>query len=99
MSPSALPPPSKTKELYHMREAHAVRIPDQDQGGRFERRHALCPVIVGRHQFSHLGNHCRPGFRSGRGLEVGFVDRGLRKRFDAYRGHSREDFRDTIHPF
>src|SRR5260370_13168189 len=81
----------QTKELHRVRDAHAVCIPDQDQGGCFERRHALCPIVVLAHQMSRLGNEGRPGFGPGRGLEIGFVYRGSGKYFDAYRGHSCED--------
>src|SRR5437667_1378023 len=74
----------QTKELHRVRNAQAVCIPDYDQGGCLEHRNALCPIVVLAQQLPHLGNEGRPGFRSGRGLEIGFVYWGPSKPFDAY---------------
>ena len=38
---------AKQRKAFHcMREAQAVCVPDQDQGRCFERRNALCPIVV-----------------------------------------------------
>ncbi len=89
----------QTKELYHVREAQAIGIPDQDQGWGFEGGYACCPVVVGCHQLSDLSNEGGPGFWPGRGAEIGVMDRSSGERFSADCAHGRQVFGVPAIPF
>src|SRR6266516_6386072 len=44
----------QTKELHRVRDAQAYCVPDQDQGGCFERRNALGPIVVLAQKLPHF---------------------------------------------